>query len=183
MGASGKPVGGGPLLQVLGDYSTLDRSLNAAGLKLQIIVNGDESNPWEPNLQPGAPISENHVAGPAYSGRSGPRALTLIARLLVMNDHPPAARYPVPGGTIFKLIATFGAGSSPGAVITNTPTRMQFTPKCIGDVSVDNLVQFKSVVAMAGNQGNLPKQQTFRVSARINPLCTTGCLLYTSRCV
>lgn len=174
--ASGKPVGGVPLLQVLADYSTLNRSLNAAGLKLQIIVNGDESNPWEPNLQPGFPISENHDAGPAYSGSSGPRALTLIARLLVINDHPPAARYPVPGGTIFKLIATYGAGSSPGPFITNTPTRMQFTPKCIGNVSVDDLVQFKSVLAMTGNQANLPQQLPFNVTARVNPACNLGSL-------
>lgn len=172
----GNPVTVTPQLQALGDYTTLNRALNKAGLKLEIIVNGNETSPWSPNLQPGLPISEVYPAGPSYTGSSGPRVLTLVAKLLVMNSNPPAARYPVPSGTIFKLVAAYGAGSSPGPFITNTPTRMQFTPKCIGDVSVDDLVQFKSVLAMTGNQANLPQQLPFNVTARINPACNLGSL-------
>ena len=172
----GNPVTVTPQLQALGDYTTLNRALNKAGLKLEIIVNGNETSPWLPNLQPGLPISEVYPAGPSYTGSSGPRVLTLVAKLLVMNSNPPAARYPVPSGTIFKLVAAYGAGSSPGPFVTNTPTRMQFTPKCIGDVSVDDLVQFKSVLAMTGNQANLPQQLPFNVTARINPACNLGSL-------
>ncbi|MFY3135483.1 hypothetical protein ACOTFF_04910 [Achromobacter xylosoxidans] len=172
----GQPVTVAPQLQALADYTTLNRSLNNAGLKLEIIINGDESNPWSPNLQPGRPISETHPAGPVYTGDSGPRVLTLVAKLSVINDNPPPARYPVPSGTIFKLVAAYGAGSSPGPFITNTPTRMQFTPQCIGDVSVDNLVQFNRVIATAGYMGTLPQQQPFRVTTRINPTCNIGSL-------
>lgn len=172
----GNPVTVTPQLQALSDYTTLNRALNKAGLKLEIIVNGNETSPWLPNLQPGLPISEVYPAGPAYTGSSGPRVLTLVAKLSVMNSNPPAARYPVPSGTIFKLVAAYGAGSSPGPFVTNTPTRMQFTPKCIGDVSVDDLVQFKSVLAMTGNQANLPQQLPFNVTARINPACNLGSL-------
>ncbi|WP_241132876.1 hypothetical protein [Achromobacter insuavis] len=98
----------------------------------------------------------------------------MVARLKILNDHPPPARYPVPSAVIFKISAAYGAGGYPGPFVSNTSTRMQFTPACIGDASVDNLVQFKSVLAMTGTQGNLPQQQPFRISARINPLCPTG---------
>lgn len=169
-----KPATGAPHLQVLGDYTTLNRSLAQAGLQLEIIVNDDDSNPWLPNLTPGAPLSEWRVIGPAYTGSSGPRVLHLAARLRVINDHPPAARYPVPAGYIFKISANMGAGGYPGPSITNSPTRMQFTPQCIGDVSVDNLVRFNSVMATAGHLGTLPQQQPFRVTTRINPSCDIG---------
>lgn len=172
----GNPVTVTPQLQALGDYTTLNRALSKAGLKLEIIVNGNETSPWSPNLQPDLPISEVYPAGPAYTGTSGPRVLTLVAKLSVVNSNPPAARYPVPSGTIFKLVAAYGAGGSPGPFITNTPTRMQFTPKCIGDVSVDNLVQFNRVIATAGHMGTLPQQQPFQVITRINPTCNIGSL-------
>ncbi|EDW2056466.1 hypothetical protein S518_004348 [Salmonella enterica subsp. enterica] len=172
----GSPATGTPHLQVLGDYTTLNQSLSRAGLELAIIINGDESNPWFPNLTPGAPLSEWRPIGPAYSGNSGPRTLILAAKLTVINDHPPAARYPVPSGTIFKISAAYGAGGYPGPFITNSPTRMQFTPQCIGDVSVDNLVRFNGVMATAGHMGTLPQQQSFRVTARINPACDIGTL-------
>lgn len=172
----GNPVTATPQLQALGDYATLNRSLNKAGLKLEIIVNGNETSPWSPNLQPGLPISEVYPAGAAYTGSTGPRVLTLIAKLSVINDNPPPARYPVPSGTIFKLVAAYGAGASPGPFITNTPTRMQFVPQCIGDVSVDNLVQFNQVIAMTGYMGTLPQQRPFNVTIRINPSCAIGSL-------
>lgn len=172
----GKPLAATPQLQALAGYTTLNQALTKAGLKLEIIVNGDEAHPWVPNLvpTPGVALSEVRDIPPAYTGASGPRNVTLVARLKILNDHPPPARYPVPSAVIFKISAAYGAGGYPGPFITNTSTRMQFTPTCIGDVSVDNLVQFKSVVAMIGNQGNLPQQQPFRISARINPLCPTG---------
>lgn len=172
----GNPAIGMPYLQALGDYTTLNRALTAAGLLLEIIVNGDESNPWAPNLVPGNPISEWRSIGPNYSSVSGPQILTLAAKLTVINDHPPAARYPVPAGTIFKISAAYGAGAYPGPFITNTPTRMQFTPQCIGDVSVDNLVRFDGVSAAAGYMGTLPQQHAFNVTARINPSCNIGSL-------
>lgn len=172
----GKPLAATPQLQALAGYTTLNQALTKAGLKLEIIVNGDEAHPWIPNLvaTPGVALSEVRDIPPAYTGASGLRSVTLVARLKVLNDHPPPARYPVPSAVIFKISAAYGAGGYPGPFISNTPTRMQFTPTCIGDVSVDNLVQFKSVVAMTGNQGNLPQQQPFRISARINPLCPMG---------
>ncbi len=172
----GNPVASIPQLQALADYTALNRSLNNAGLALEIIVNGDEINPWRPNLQPGLPISETHEAGLPYTGESGPRVVTLIARLKVVNDHPPVARYPVASGTIFKLVAALGAGSSPGPFITHSPTRMQFVPRCIGDVSVDSLVQFGRIMAMKDYMGTLPQQYPFNVSARINPSCSVGSL-------
>lgn len=172
----GKPLAATPQLQALAGYTTLNQALVKAGLKLEIIVNGDEAHPWIPNLvaTSGVPLSEVRDIPPAYVGASGQRSVTLVARLKILNDHPPPARYPVPSSTIFKISAAYGAGGYPGPFITTTPTRMQFTPTCIGDVSVDNLVQFKSVLAMTGTQGNLPQQQPFRISARINPLCPTG---------
>lgn len=171
----GQPDTGTPQLQALSDYSSLNSALNRAGLRLYIVVNGNESSPWVPNLDStGGAISETYPLGPSYVESSGPRVVTLVAKLTVINQFPSPARYPVPASTIFKISAAYGRGASPGPFIVSTATRMQFTPKCIGDVSVDNLVQFKSVVAMAGNQGNLPQQQPFRVSALINPLCPTG---------
>lgn len=172
----GKPVTAVPQLQALGDYTNLNEALNKAGLTLEIVVNGDESHPWKPNLQPGLPISDTHEAGLPYVGESGPRVLTLIAKLRVRNSHPPAARYPIPSGTIFKLIAGIGAVLSSGPFITHNATRMQFTPRCIGDVSVDNLVSFNRVIATSGYLGTLPQEQPFRVTARINPACNIGSL-------
>ncbi|EAA8759898.1 hypothetical protein AH782_13055 [Salmonella enterica subsp. enterica] len=164
-------------LQALGGYTTLNQSLNRAGLKLEIIVNGDFDRPWEPNIDPlSGTLDEWHAVGSAYSGSSGPRVLNLIAVLKVKNDNPRPARYPVPSSTIFKLVPFFGGGGYPGSFITTTATRMQFTPQCIGDVSVDNLVQFNRVIATADYMGTLPQQRSFNVTARINPSCDIGLL-------
>lgn len=172
-----KPVTSTPQLYALADYRVLNDSLAKAGLRLAIIVNGDESNPWYPNLVPAAgPVSETHEAGLPYTGTSGPRVVTIVAKLLVINDNPPAARYPVPSSTVFKLAAALGAGTSPGPFITTSATRMQFVPQCLGDVSVDNLVRFDSVVAVTGYMGTLPQQHPFRVTGRINPACNIGTL-------
>ncbi|KAJ8135026.1 hypothetical protein OY671_011761, partial [Metschnikowia pulcherrima] len=51
---------------------------------------------------------------------------------------------------------------------------MQFTPQCIGDVSVDNSVRFDRVMATAGYMGTSPQQHPFSVTARINPSCSIG---------
>lgn len=177
----GKPLAATVQLQALADYSTLNQSLTRAGLKLEIVINGDEAHPWAPNLVAGLPISETHPVGPGYAGESGPRTLNLVAKLTVLNDNPPPARYPVPSGTIFKLVPAYGAGGYPGPFITNTPTRMQFTPQCIGDVSVDNLVRFDRVMATAGYMGTLPQQHPFSVTARINPSCSIGSLTAPAR--
>ncbi|HAF2412770.1 TPA: hypothetical protein G8N70_003099 [Salmonella enterica] len=176
--ARGNPMTGTPQLQVLGDYTTLNNALNAAGLKLEIIVNEDENDPWSPNLAPGRPLSQNHDAGRQYSGTTGPTVVHLVAKLSVTNDHPPPARYPVPGGTIFKVIATKGAVSWPGPFITNTPTRMQFVPKCIGDTSVDNLVRFRNIMTLKNSATTLAQQVPFTVTTRINPSCNIGSLTY-----
>lgn len=172
----GNAVTSTPQLYALADYSKLNDSLRKAGLQLAIIVNGDESNPWYPNLIAGLPISETHEAGAAYTGTSGPRVLTIVAKLSVINDNPPAARYPVPSATVFKLVAAYGAGTSSGPFITTSATRMQFVPQCIGDVSVDNLVQFDRVMAVTGYMGTLPQQHPFTVTGRINPSCAIGSL-------
>ena len=37
-------------------------------------------------------------------------------------------------------------------------------------------MQFKSVLAMTGNQANLPQQLPFNVTARVNPACNLGSL-------
>lgn len=109
-----KPVTSTPQLYVLADYGVLNDSLAKAGLRLAIIVNGDESNPWYPNLVSAAgPVSETHEAGLPYTGTSGPRVVTIVAKLLVINDNPPAARYPVPSSTVFKLVAALGGGLRP----------------------------------------------------------------------
>lgn len=173
----GNPAIATPQLYALADYSTLNRSLADAGLRLAIVVNGDESNPWYPNLiSATGPISETHEAGPSYVGTSGPRVVTVVAKLLVINDKPSAARYPIPSSTIFKLVAALGMGASPGPFITTSATRIQFVPQCFGDVSVDNLVRFDRVVAVTGYMGTLPQQHPFRVTGRINPACNIGTL-------
>lgn len=173
----GNAVTATPQLYALADYGKLNDALLKAGLQLAIIVNGDESNPWYPNLIPGTmPISETHEAGPSYTGTSGSRTVSIVAKLSVVNDNPPAARYPVPSATIFKLAAAYGAGASPGPFITSSATRMQYVPQCIGDVSVDNLVQFDRVMAVTGYMGTLPQQHPFTVTARINPSCAIGSL-------
>ncbi|MCM2574442.1 hypothetical protein NAT65_25415 [Achromobacter xylosoxidans] len=55
---------------------------------------------------------------------------------------------------------------------------MQFTPKCIGDVSVDNVVRFGNVIATSGYMGTLPQQRPFNVTGRINPACNIGNLTF-----
>lgn len=129
-----------PQLQALGGFQTLNEALERAGLGLQIVVNGDEGHPWKPSVLVSAGnVSEFRAIGPAYQGVSGPRTLTLVAKLVVKNNHPPAARYPVPAQIIFRVMPTVGAGSDVAQVsITNTATRMQFVPQCIGAVSVEN---------------------------------------------
>ena len=55
----GQPDTGTPQLQALSDYSSLNNALNRAGLRLYIVVNGNESSPWVPNLDStGGAISE-----------------------------------------------------------------------------------------------------------------------------
>ncbi|EDW1731905.1 hypothetical protein S726_004034 [Salmonella enterica subsp. enterica] len=168
-----------PQLQALGGFLTLNDALDKAGLELQIVVNGDEGNPWRPNvLVGGGNVSEFRAIGPAYQGTTGPKVLTLVAKLLVKRANPPAARYPVPAGVIFRVMPTVGAGPEVSQVsISNTATRMQFVPQCLGAVSVDNVVQFNRVIAMSGYMGTLPQQQPFNVAVRINPSCNTGSLL------
>lgn len=175
-----QPETGTPQLQVLGHYTILNQSLNRAGLKLEIIVNGNESSPWVPNIDPssGVPLSEFYALGPPYTEKSGPRSVTLVAKLSVMNQFPEPARYPVPSSTIFKISPDFGRGSSPGPFITSTVTRMQFTPKCVGDVSVDNVVRFGNVIATSDYMGTLPQQRPFNVTSRINPACDIGRLTF-----
>lgn len=172
----GNPQLAVPQLQALAGYTTLNQALNNAGLSLEIIVDGNEANPWKPNLTyiPGVPLSEVYGLSPAYTGDSGERRVTLVAQIRVLNNRPKPARYPVPAGVIFKISAAYGAGGYPGPYISSTLTRMQFTPACIGDVRVDNLVSFDRVIATAGYMGTLPQQQPFRVSAGINPLCPIG---------
>ncbi|MFY3888221.1 hypothetical protein ACOTFF_04870 [Achromobacter xylosoxidans] len=172
----GSPLSAVPQLQALSGYTTLNQALSNAGLSLEIVVDGNEANPWKPNLTyiPGVPLSEVYGLSPAYTGDSGERHVTLVAQIRVLNNRPKPARYPVPAGVIFKISAAYGAGGYPGPFISNTPTRMQFTPACIGDVRVDNLVSFDRVIATAGYMGTLPQQQPFRVSAGINPLCPIG---------
>lgn len=176
----GRPETGTPQLQALGDYTTLNRSLNLAGLKLEIVVNGNESSPWVPNLDgsTGPALSELYPLGPSYIESTGPRSVTLVAKLSVINQFPTPARYPVPSSTIFKISPAIGRGASPGPFITSTATRMQFTPKCIGDVSVDNLVRFGNVIATSGYMGTLPQQRPFNVTSRINPACDIGNLTF-----
>lgn len=171
----GDPDTGTPQLQVLSDYTKLNQALQGAGLSLEIIVDGNESAPWVPNLIAGAgPLSEFRPIGLPYTETSGPRTVALVARIKVVNQFPNPGRFPVPSATIFKISAAYGRGSSPGPFITSTATRMQFTPKCIGDVSVDNLVRFNNVYATAGYLGSLPQQVPFNVTSRINPLCSIG---------
>lgn len=55
---------------------------------------------------------------------------------------------------------------------------MLFTPKCIGDFSVDNLVRFSNVIATSGYIGTLAQQRPFNVTARINPACDIGNLTF-----
>ncbi|CUI28229.1 Uncharacterised protein [Achromobacter xylosoxidans] len=173
----GRPDTGTPQLQALGDYRSLNNALNRAGLRLYIVVNGNESSPWTPNLDPaGGPISEVFPLGASYTESTGPRVVTLVAKLVVINQFPSPARYPVPASTMFKISAAYGRGAAPGPFIVSTATRMQFTPKCIGDVSVDNLVRFNNVYATAGYLGSLPQQVPFNVTSRINPLCSIGSL-------
>ncbi|MHA7119886.1 hypothetical protein ACWV16_04315 [Achromobacter xylosoxidans] len=176
----GWPETGTPQLQALGDYITLNRSLNQAGLKLEIVVNGNESSPWVPNLDgsTGAALAELYPLGPSYTESTGPRSITLVAKLSVINQFPTPARYPVPSSTIFKISPAIGRGAAPGPFITSTVTRMQFTPKCIGDVSVDNLVRFGNVIATSGYMGTLPQQRPFNVTGRINPACNIGNLTF-----
>lgn len=176
----GKPETGTPQLQALGDYSTLNRGLNQAGLKLEIVVDGNESSPWVPNLDGsnGAALSELYPLGPSYTESTGPRSVTLVAKLSVINQFPKPARYPVPSSTIFKISPAIGRGASPGPFVISTATRMQFTPKCIGDVSVDNLVRFGNVIATSGYMGTLPQQRPFNVTGRINPACNIGNLTF-----
>lgn len=170
------PVSGSPHLQALAGYTTLNNALAGAGLKLQIIVNGNESAPWSPNLSPGAGRDgEWYDLGNIYTGASGRRQVTLVAKLSVINQNPAPARYPVPSATIFKIAAAYG-NSFPGPFVTNTATRMQFTPQCFGAVSVDNVVRFNNVFATAGYLGSLPQQVPFNVTTRVNPACSIGSL-------
>lgn len=164
-----------PRLQMIAGFYQLNVALNAAGLSLQIVVNGDEANPWIPNRSPdmGA-VSEEYELPPFYVGGSGLRKVSLVAKIVVTNPFPKPGRYVIPAQDIFKIIGTLGAGGYPSVMISNTPTRMQFVPGCIGDVSVDNLVRFNNVFAVTGFMGSLPQQQPFRVTAGINPLCPIG---------
>lgn len=174
----GNPAGGTPQLQAAPGYAPLNDALERGGLRLQIIVNGDEVNPWTPNRIPeGLGVgTELYALPPEYSGvgGSGPRTVTLVAILKIVDPNPVPGRYVIPASHIFKIINTQFGARAPGPMISTTPTRMQFTPACIGDVSVDNLVRFNNVIATSGYMGTLPQQQLFKVTAGINRLCPRG---------
>ncbi|WP_445623271.1 FAD-dependent oxidoreductase [Lactiplantibacillus plantarum] len=81
------------------------------------------------------------------------------------HGHMLYPTHPVPGTTVIKLISDFTGTGNPGIFLTTSPTRLQYIPDtCIGDVGVDNLVQFDRVVATAGYMGTLPQQRAPRRS-------------------
>ena len=93
----GQPDTGTPQLQALSDYSSLNNALNRAGLRLYIVVNGNESSPWVPNLDPAAgPSSEFFPLGASYTESTGPRVVTLIAKLKVINNSQARRVTPFP---------------------------------------------------------------------------------------
>lgn len=167
------PVRVTPQIQSLDGFQTLYAAVSGSGLEISIIIDGDEQNPWKPTNTTG----EFRSLAPDYEGETGPRFVSILAKLTVTSNNTSARRFAIPQVELFKIIPAVGFGRLPGPIISSTPTRIQFTPQCIGDVSVDNLVRFDGVIASAGYMGTLPQQHPFNVTARINPSCYTGELL------
>lgn len=176
----GNATNGTPQLQTYAGFAPLNAALEKGGLKLQIIVNGDEAHPWTPNRIPeGLGVgTENFSLEPSYLGWSGRRQVTLVAKLIIVDPNPAPGRYVISPANIFKIINSPFGGLAPGPFIATTSTRMQFTPACIGDVSVDNLVRFNNVIATGGYMGTLPQQQLFKVTAGLNRSCPRGVLTF-----
>ncbi len=178
------PAKNQPMLTTLGDFTPLRNALRDSGLALDIIVDGNEAKPWSPKvLESVAQVfPEFFPIGVPFdrtlpADQQRPQHATIVIQLSVKSRKVTPGRYPVPGTTLIKLISDFTGTGNPGIFLTTSPTRLQYIPDtCIGDVGVDNLVQFDRVVATAGYMGTLPQQRPYNVTARINPSCSTGSL-------
>lgn len=178
------PAKNQPMLTTLGDFTPLRNALRDSGLSLEIIIDGNEAKPWSPKalefsgqlfpefVSIGVPFDRTLPAD-----QQRPQRLTIVMQLRVKSRKAAPGRYSVPGATVIKLITDFAGTGDPGIFLTTSPTRLQYVPDtCIGDVGVDNLVQFDRVIATAGYMGTLPQQRPFNVTTRINPSCATGSL-------
>lgn len=156
-------------LQSLKDFGVLRSALRNAGLRMDIIVNGDVSNFWNPDPLISGGKTEYYFGDP-YTRDSGEQTMTFVMLLTVSKQITSPLRVFLPPVTAFKLVNDFSGVVDPGVFIATTALRVQYVPRCIGDLVVDNVVSFDTVLTDA-NDRQLPQAKPFKVITRVNPAC------------
>lgn len=155
-------------LQSLGDYSSIRQALRDAGLSLNIIINGDVINFWNPDPLLGG--KKEYYFGAPYATDTGEQTFTLVLLLLIDHQVTGPLRVFLPSTTSFKLVSDISGVSEPGVFFTTSSTRFQYLPQCIGDLVVDNVVSFDTVLTDT-LRPQLPQAKPFQVITRVNPAC------------
>lgn len=158
-------------LTVLGDYTPVRQAMRDASLRLDIVNDGDMINMWNPDPEVLGGRLTTTIREP-YIGDTGIRSAYIVLILSSTKRVNTPLRVFLPPTSAFKLIADEWAAGSPGIFLNTTASRFQYIPVCVGDVSVDNVVQFDPVLTTVSYNGKLPQSKPFNVITRINqPAC------------
>lgn len=159
-----------PALTRLADSSPLlNKALNDAGVKLQILIAG-EDKPWEP-------ATDEFVRfGSSYNKETGKQTLRLKAQLVV-TKRLSSGFYAVPSLSAFKLIAYYGAITSQGLGLNTPAVRIQYVPTCFVKTSLDtNKINFGPVMK-TDVDSKFSREPPFVVRAEVNMNCNNGNLM------
>lgn len=157
-------------LRSLFDFAIIRQALRDTGVRLDLIINGDVNKFWNPDpMIPGG--AEGYAFGDPYSQDTGERTLTVTMLLIVDRQITSPLRVFMPSTTAFKLINDSWGVADPGIFITTSATRFQYVPRCIGDLAVDSVVPFDTVLNTVTYNGKLPQSKPFQVITRVNPAC------------
>ncbi|MFY2842650.1 hypothetical protein ACOTJF_13225 [Achromobacter ruhlandii] len=157
-------------LRTLADFSLIRRALRDTGVRLDLIINGDVNRFWNPDpFIPGG--SEDYFFGDPYAEDTGERTFTVSMLLIVDRQVTSPLRVFMPSSTAFKLVNDPWGVADPGIFITTSSTRFQYVPRCIGELAVDSVVPFDTVLNTATYNGKLPQAKPFQVITRVNPAC------------
>lgn len=157
-----------PALEKLNDFNALIlNKLNAAGLGLQIEI--QSYGIWDIGNE------QYFKIGSAYTGNSGLRTLKFRVRLYVKSPITKPLKTVFSPATAFKIIFKSGGTGTPGVSIPTSGWTLQYVPSCIGKVDFPTTVRMGRIISGGENfSGTLPRQSSFRITARYNEGCTTS---------
>lgn len=155
-----------PRLQTGNNFiTTMQGPLTAAGLKVQLVINGKTWIPGSAGAGEFFPIAPPYVTGGAMSGSvTGKLQLVLTKKI----DRPQQV-YIQPASDVIDL--TYGRkGVNYIALGTANATRVSYIPECIGKTWVPDRIELGRVIT--GGKGSLPSPRTFNIRSYFDTGCT-----------